>query len=60
MITWNESQIILAIIGMVGVLSTFAVVQRSLRANDKYERRMKQRLQLQVCEVCNSYICDCE
>ena len=60
MITWNETNIIVAIIGMVGLLSSFAVVQRSLRANDKFERRLKTKLQLQVCEVCNGYICECE
>ena len=41
MITWNESQIILAVIGVLGILSTFAVVQRGFRANDKYERRLR-------------------
>ena len=41
MIAWNESQIILAVIGMVGVLSSLAVVQRSFKANDKFERRLK-------------------
>ena len=43
MITWNESQIIIAVIGMVGILSTFAVVQRSFKANDKFERKLRQR-----------------
>ena len=61
MITWNETSIIVAVIGMVGLLSSFAVVSRSLRANDTYQRRLKKRqLQLQVCEVCNGYICKCE
>lgn len=61
MITWNESEIIIAVIGFIGVLSTFAVVQRSFKAVDRYERRMKkQKLQLQVCEVCDDYICECE
>ena len=41
MITWTESNIIIAIIGMVGLLSSAAVMQRSLRANDKHERRLK-------------------
>ena len=43
MIIWNESQIIIAVVGMVGVLSSLAVVQRGFRANDKYERRLRQR-----------------
>ena len=56
MINWNESQIILAVIGMVGVLSSLAVVQRSFRANDKYERRLKT---ASVCEVCEVEPCEC-
>ena len=56
MITWNESQIILAVVGMVGILSSFAVVQRSFKANDKFERRLNS---LAACEVCKVDPCDC-
>ena len=41
MITWNETQILIAIVGMVGLLSSFAVVQRAFKANDKYEHRLR-------------------
>ena len=41
MIDWSESQIIIAVIGIVGLLSTLAVVSRSMAANRKYELRVK-------------------
>ena len=36
MITWTESNIILAIIGMVGLLSTFTIIMRSMHNSHRY------------------------
>ena len=36
MVNWNESTIILAIIGMVGLFSTAVIYQRSNRITSKY------------------------
>ena len=43
MIDWSESQIIFAVIGIVGLLSTLAVVSRSMAANREYELKIKRR-----------------
>lgn len=48
MIEWSESQIILAIIGCIGLLSSFAVVSRSFRANDRNEKRLMKQRQLNI------------
>ena len=40
----TEMSIILAVIGCVGLLSTLAVLSRGFRANEKYERKLKQNI----------------
>ena len=37
----NESEILLAVIGSVGLLSTLAVVSRANSAVNRYERKIK-------------------
>jgi len=41
MVNWNESTIILAIIGMVGLFSTAVIYQRSNRITSKYYNNNK-------------------
>lgn len=53
----NETQILLAVIGSIGLLSSLAVVSRAASANDRYERRLRK--QLQVCEVYIDPATDC-
>ena len=38
MITWSESTIILAIVGMIGLFSTAVIYQRSNRITSRYYR----------------------
>ena len=53
----NETNIIYAIIGMVGLFSTLAVVSRSFAANGRYEKQLKKP---PVCEVCAAQPCECK
>ena len=41
MIDFTESQIILAVVGVVGLLTTLAVYSRASRANERLEMRLK-------------------
>ena len=41
MIDFTETQIILAVVGVVGLLTTLAVYSRASRANERLEMRLK-------------------